>query len=82
MGRGERILEILAECSNGLPAKAIAARMGTSIGQISSPLSKLVAYGFLKRAHRESRSIYFLPCATIDSFHLRRHDRAAVRPTR
>jgi DNA-binding IclR family transcriptional regulator len=82
MGRGERILEILAECPCGLTAKELADHMGTSMGQISSPLSKLVAYGFLKRALSGSRSIYFSPSETIERFHLRRHDRAAVRPTR
>ena len=60
MSRAERIFEVLAECPNGLTVKALAARLNTPMGQISSPLSKLVAYGFLKRTRNGSSLVYQL----------------------
>ena len=45
----DRILEILRGCPYGLTAKEIAERLGTTGGNISSRLSKLVAYGIIKK---------------------------------
>jgi DNA-binding IclR family transcriptional regulator len=61
MSRGDRILEILAEWPDGLTTRLIAERMGTSVGNISSPLSKLVAYGSLKRSGTGLVTRYYLP---------------------
>jgi DNA-binding IclR family transcriptional regulator len=61
MGRGERILEILAECLGGLTSQAVAERVGMSVGGISSPLSKLVAYGYIRKTRDGSRAVYYLP---------------------
>ena len=58
MGRSERIIEILAASPGGFTAKEIASQMECPVGQISSPLSKLVAYGYLKRT-RGSCVVYF-----------------------
>ena len=61
MGRGERILESLAECQDGLTSQAVAKRVGMSVGEISSPLSKLVAYGYVRKTRDGSRAVYYLP---------------------
>jgi DNA-binding Lrp family transcriptional regulator len=45
----ERILEILRSCPYGLTAKEVAERLGATAGNISSRLSKLAAYGIIKK---------------------------------
>jgi hypothetical protein len=63
----DRILEILWGCPYGLTAKEIAERLGVTAGKISSRLSKLAAYGIIKKtrgriAHNASaRAIYHAP---------------------
>ena len=63
----DRIFEILRGCPYGLTAKEIAERLGVTAGNISSRLSKLAAYGIIKKtrgrtAHDVSaRTIYHAP---------------------
>jgi DNA-binding Lrp family transcriptional regulator len=45
----ERILEILRGCPYGLTAKEVADRLGATAGNISSRLSKLAAYGIIRK---------------------------------
>jgi DNA-binding Lrp family transcriptional regulator len=45
----DRILEILRGCPYGLTTKEIAERLGVPAGNISSRLSKLAAYGVIKK---------------------------------
>ena len=45
----DRILEILHGCPCGLTAKDVANRLGASPSNIGSRLSKLAAYGIIKR---------------------------------
>ena len=45
----DRILEILHGCPYGLTAKEIADRLGVTLNNISSRLSKLAAYGIIKK---------------------------------
>jgi len=45
----DRILGILRGCPCGLTTKEIAERLGVTPGNISSRLSKLAAYGIIKR---------------------------------
>jgi DNA-binding Lrp family transcriptional regulator len=45
----DRIIEILRGCPNGLTAKEVADRLGVTAGNISSRLSKLAAYGIIKK---------------------------------
>jgi DNA-binding Lrp family transcriptional regulator len=47
----ERILEILLGCPYGLTANEVASRLDVSPGNISSRLSKLAAYGIIKKTH-------------------------------
>lgn len=44
-----RILEILQTCPYGLTAKEIAERLGVTASNISSRLSKLAAYGVVRK---------------------------------
>jgi DNA-binding Lrp family transcriptional regulator len=62
----DRILEILRGCPHGLTAKEIAERLGTTTNNISSRLSKLAAYGIIKKtrgriAHNVACAIYNAP---------------------
>jgi DNA-binding Lrp family transcriptional regulator len=63
----DRIHEILRGCPYGLTAQEIAERLGVTAGSISSRLSKLAAYGIIKKtrgriAHNVSvRAIYHAP---------------------
>ena len=44
-----RIIEVLGGCPNGLTSKELANRLGITRGDLSSPLSKLAAYGIIKK---------------------------------
>ena len=46
----ERIVAILQESPNGLTSKQIAERLGVTAGTISSRLSKLAAYGIIRKS--------------------------------
>jgi Fe2+ or Zn2+ uptake regulation protein len=43
-----RILEILQDCPSGLTAKEVADRLGATVSNTGSGLSKLAAYGIIK----------------------------------
>ena len=66
----DRILEILRGCPYGLTAKEIAEHLGVPVGNISSRLSKLAAYGIIKRTREELPTMFLhvpfimlrLPC--------------------
>ncbi len=45
-----RIIEILRNAPNGLTAKEVAERLGATRSNIGSQLSKLAAYGIIKKA--------------------------------
>ena len=45
----ERIVAILQESPNGLTSKQIAERLGVAAGNVSSCLSKLAAYGIIRK---------------------------------
>ena len=45
----DRIVTILAECPQGLTAKQVAKRLGVSSRNLGSRLSKLVAYGIIRK---------------------------------
>ena len=66
MGQRDRVIQILRVSPFGLSATDLATRMGTSLGQISSVLSKMVAYGFLNRTGKGGTAIYV--CRTDDVF--------------
>jgi DNA-binding NarL/FixJ family response regulator len=51
-----RILEILQTCRYGLTAKEIAERLGVTASNISSRLSKLAAYGVVRKNSRQNCS--------------------------
>jgi hypothetical protein len=59
-----RISELLDSCPHGLTSAEVAARLGTTTAKVSSPLSKLAAYGVIKRtwgrpgANENPRTIY------------------------
>jgi len=46
----ERIVAILHESPNGLTSNQIAERLGVTAGNISSRLSKLAAYGIIRKS--------------------------------
>jgi len=46
----ERIVAILQESPNGLTSNQIAERLGVTAGNISSRLSKLAAYGIIRKS--------------------------------
>jgi hypothetical protein len=48
----DRVIEMLRGSPAGLTTKDIAARLGTTAGNISSRLSKLAAYGIIGTARR------------------------------
>src|SRR5882757_7320673 len=50
----ERIVEMLRGSPEGLTAKDIAERLGTTAGNISSRLSKLAAYGIIGKGRSAS----------------------------
>ena len=58
----DRILEILQDCPAGLTAKEVADRLGASPSNIGSRLSKLAAYGIIKKVRGRIISDAF-PCA-------------------
>jgi DNA-binding Lrp family transcriptional regulator len=83
----DRILEILRGCPHGLTAKEIAKRLGVTPSNISSRLSKLAAYGIIKKtrgrtAHNVSAcSIYHAPaCVISTTSHLTAQARPAISP--
>ena len=47
----DRILEILQGCPYGLTANEVASRLDVSPSNIGSRLSKLAAYGIIKKTH-------------------------------
>ena len=47
----DRILEILQGCPYGLTANEVASRLGVAPSNISSRLSKLAAYGMVRKTH-------------------------------
>jgi predicted transcriptional regulator len=47
--QADRIVAILRNCPNGLTAQEVADQLGSGAGNISSRLSKLVAYGIIKK---------------------------------
>jgi hypothetical protein len=51
----DRVIEMLRGCPGGLTTKDLAARLGTTAGNISSRLSKLAAYGIIGTARRGDR---------------------------
>jgi len=62
----DRILEILQGCPYGLTAKEIADRLGVTTSNISSRLSKLAAYGIIKKTRgRIAHNVP--PCAIYNS---------------
>jgi predicted transcriptional regulator len=69
----DRILETLRSCPCGLTAKEVAFRLGATVSNISSRLSKLAAYGIIVKtrgriAHDASPcAIYNAPIATSAS---------------
>jgi DNA-binding MarR family transcriptional regulator len=48
----DRIIELLRASPDGLTSNDIAARLGTTGGNLSSRLSKLAAYGIIGRVRR------------------------------
>jgi DNA-binding Lrp family transcriptional regulator len=75
----DRILEILQACPYGLTANEVASRLDVSPSNISSRLSKLAAYGIIKKTHGRiaynelPRAIYHVPTAAPPG-----HNRAAA----
>ena len=59
----DRILETLRGYPYGLTAKEIAERLGLTVGNISSRLSKLAAYGIIKKTR--SRTAHNVSACTI-----------------
>ena len=63
----DRVLQILSNCHSGLTSDQIAERLGTTTGKVSSPLSKLAAYGLIRRlwietgANARRKPVYGLP---------------------
>jgi DNA-binding Lrp family transcriptional regulator len=51
-----RILTILESSPDGMTAAQVGERLGVSVGNISSRLSKLVAYGIIERRRVKSHS--------------------------
>ncbi len=58
----DRILEILQDCPCGLTANEVADRLGAARSNIGSRLSKLAAYGIIKRT-RGTIASDASPCA-------------------
>jgi predicted transcriptional regulator len=62
-----RIIEILRNCPSGLTTKDIAERLGTTAGNVSSPLSKMAAYGIIGKlqgtvaSHGTKAAVYLPP---------------------
>lgn len=59
----DRILEILRDCPYGLTAKEVAERLGATAGNISSRLSKLAAYGIIRKTR--GRIAHNVPACAI-----------------
>jgi len=59
----DRILEILRGCPDGLTTGEIAERLGLTARNISSRLSKLAAYGIIKKTR--SRTAHNVSACTI-----------------
>jgi DNA-binding transcriptional regulator GbsR (MarR family) len=57
----ERILTILQESPNGLTSNQIAERLGVTAGNISSRLSKLAAYGIIRKSCRGPKGNVYRP---------------------
>jgi CRP-like cAMP-binding protein len=61
--QADRIVAILRKYPNGLTAQEVADQLGSSKGNISSRLSKLVAYGVIKR--RKEKIVVGVPATSI-----------------
>src|SRR5260221_8762113 len=65
-----RILEILQDCPSGLSANEVADRLGATVSNVGSRLSKLAAYGIIKKTRGRIASdaspcaIYFAPTSS------------------
>jgi DNA-binding Lrp family transcriptional regulator len=71
----DRILEILQGCPYGLTATEVANRLDVSPSNVGSRLSKLAAYGIIKKTHGRiahnapPRAIYHVPTAAHSGTH-------------
>ena len=69
----DRIVQILSECPYGLTAHEVAERLGISSRNMSSRLSKLAAYGIIKKtrgrivAAGTITGIYSVPTKSVGS---------------
>jgi DNA-binding Lrp family transcriptional regulator len=63
--QADRILAILRDCPDGLSASEVADQLGVAADNISSRLSKLAAYGVIKR--RKAKLIVGVPARSIYS---------------
>ncbi len=75
----DRIIEMLRASPNGLTSNDLAARLGTSAGNLSSRLSKLAAYGLIGKARRpldrnDSRATVYHALSSGSSPSVRRGD--------
>jgi DNA-binding Lrp family transcriptional regulator len=67
----DRILKILQVCPYCLTANEVASRLGVTPSKISSRLSKLAAYGIIKKTHGRIAhnappcAIYHAPTAAV-----------------
>lgn len=59
----DHILDILRGCPYGLTAKEVAERLGLSAGNINSRLSKLAAYGIIKKTR--GKIVHNVPACAI-----------------
>jgi hypothetical protein len=62
----DRILDILRSCPYGLTAKEVAGRLGATVSNISSRLSKLAAYGIIVKT-RGTIANSASPCAIYNA---------------
>jgi transcriptional regulator len=62
----DRILDILRSCPYGLTAKEVAGRLGATVSNISSRLSKLAAYGIIVKT-RGTIANNASPCAIYNA---------------
>jgi predicted ArsR family transcriptional regulator len=74
----DRILGILQGCPYGLTAKEVADRLGVTVSNVSSHLSKLAAYGIIKKTR--GRIAHNAPACAIYNAPTAAHSGTVTRP--
>jgi predicted ArsR family transcriptional regulator len=78
----ERVVAILQESPNGLTSNQIAGRLGVTAGDVSSRLSKLAAYGIIRKSCRGPSGNVYRPLTDEQPASKISNNLLALSPTR